>query len=554
MEEKIALISCLIILYIDSLSSEDLKNSEIITETLELVKTPSIVTDSDVHAAISGVKNTVHEIAQGNVEFDLNTVLQKIRVYCTMDRALYDSIKEALESVDADPTTFGKVIGGNIRGLQRFINLSKFRKTVSKISFGLNSGDEFNLNEAVTELEQAASNVRTTGNSAMPSLMARVGTDDEDATGIETIFENTKKQLTGATLKTGWKWINQMLGINDGFARGELVLMPALPHNAKTLFSLSMMVSFALFNNAEDFVKDGNKAMLLDISLENELEVNLPLVYKMVVEHFTGVECNIKDIVPSEAAAYIKEKLRERGWHYVFERHENSKFTHHTLRDVIVQYENMGYEIIALRGDYFGTANMDGLNNGTNGSQFRQFYREVRNIITRHKITTLAPHQLSPKAKELHGIDKLRFVRSLPGRGLYDGCTTIDNEADCELYFGITEVDGISFFEVQRGKHRTLVDTPQAHRYGCMKFSDIGILPWDYDKDYSVGLRSVNTYAMQNEDEVMFRMALSNIDTEHNTRRINTVTLRNRVTANVIPLAQHRTVMNDIMDIIAKAA
>ena len=49
-----------------------------------------------------------------------------------------------------------------------------------------------------------------------------------------------------------------------------------------------------------------------------------------------------------------------------------------------------------------------------------------------------------------------------------------------------------SYLEIQRGKHRTIVDTPVSHRYFVIPFSPIGILPWDIDKDHKLTLASVN--------------------------------------------------------------
>jgi ribosomal protein S20 len=503
MEQKIALVNSLALIYHESKLGERGRYNALIKKVIASIKTPELMADGDSQAALAGVKSIVKDLVEDDLVFDRKAILQKIRIYCSLDQSFYKNIEHALSDDEDSVDDVKKTIASYASQLSLYSNRSEMRRLISRASFAVNNDAEANLKEVAQELQHELSKLnRHGGNAARPSLVASVGTDNPE--GFEKIFENTKRQLEGNVLKTGWKFLNRMMGINNGIVPGELWLMPALPHNAKTTFSLMLSLSLGLFNDPAPFVPEGKKAMILDLSFENELETNLPIAYKAIKENLEGVPVNIKDIDPAEASKYVCDKLRERGWEYKFERHINSAFEISALEETFALYESQGYHIVVCRADYLGTINRAGLGNGTIGSDVRELYRLARNVCAPRKCALLAPHQLSPKAKELKSIDPMKYVRLLPGKGYYDGCTTVDNEADGELYFGITEVNEQSFLEVQRGKHRTLVDTPVAHRYRVIPFSDMGTLPWDVHLDKDNSIKSVNTNSILGEMDGLF--------------------------------------------------
>lgn len=503
MEQKIALVNSLALIYHESKLKEHGQYNNLIKKVVAGIRTPELMADGDSQAAVAGVRSLVKDLVDEEIIFDRKAILQKIRVYCSLDQNFYQSIEEALADSPASEEETKKTISSYASQLNLHSNRSELRKLISRASFSVNNDADVNLREVANDLQAELAKLnKGNGPAACPSLVASVSTSDTD--GIEQIFENTRKQLSGSVLKSGWKFLNRMTGVNNGFVPGELWMMPALPHNAKTTFSLLLSLSMALFNDPKELVPEGKKGMFLDLSFENELETNIPIAYKAIKENLEGVPVNIRDIDSKEATKYICEKLRERGWEYVFERHINSDFKITDLEQRFEHYEALGYHIICCRADYLGTINRAGLGNGTIGSDVREMYRLGRNVTAPRKCLLLAPHQLSPKAKELKSMDPLKYVRLLPGKGMYDGCTTVDNEADGELYFGITEINDEAFLEVQRGKHRTLIDTPIAHRYRVLPFNDLGTLPWDINSDKDTSLKSVNTNSIFSELDGMF--------------------------------------------------
>jgi hypothetical protein len=87
----------------------------------------------------------------------------------------------------------------------------------------------------------------------------------------------------------------------------------------------------------------------------------------------------------------------------------------------------------------------------------------------------MTPHQLATDAKMLirNGLDE-HFVKEIANKGYYDGCRTIDQEVDMEIYIHKVIVNGKSYLTVQRGKHRVIKQTPEEHKFCVLPFHDVG--------------------------------------------------------------------------------
>lgn len=508
MEQKLALANCIALQFYDNKLNNVKEHNNIIYKTLDLIVLPELIADGDERAALLGLKYLIKSIADGDISFDTKNIIHQLRINCAQDSNLTTSLKETFNDDDNDEDSIKKTVKGYVDQLRLFGSSFAIKKLISKASYNLNSSTS-GLRETVAELQEELGKYNTTNtkNGEREGFVDRVTTSDK--VGMANIFDSTKEMLAGAALRTGWHGINKMLGISGGLVPGEVWVAPALPHNAKTLFTLSMALSVAIFNDPAPFVAEGTpwagkKPMILDISLENELNVNIPIAYKMLYEHYEKTAVDIRKVNSAEAGEYITSKLAEKGWFVSFERYNSSEFTIETLRDIVNSYEADGYRIVLCRVDYLGVSNKNGLSNGVAGSEIREMYRRARNIASPKKIALVSPHQLSPAAKAFKAMDPTKYVRELVGKGYYDGCTTVDNEVDGEMFFGITESNGHSYLEVQRGKHRTIVDTPIKDRYKVLKFSDIGVLPWDVDTEVDTSLKSVTADSVAGEDFMDF--------------------------------------------------
>ncbi len=497
MEDKLILINCLAILH-DETIAPDMKgrNNELIKKVIGLVRLPELIGETDDRASLLYLRSALLDIVNNGVAFDSKQILNNLRISAPFDTSTYKALESILTKEDLitkQPVTEKQAchnIDAYAGYLQLFISKIEAKQVIRNAQFAMNdTGATGGFHDNVRKLREELARFEKAAASNKPlSFVEKVGGDPESYTEV---FKQTTQSLQGAVLKTGWIGLNRLLGINGGFVPGECFVLPALPHNAKTTFSMSLTLSLALFNKAEDFIEPGEKAAIVDISLENDLKVNIPLAYRMLYEYDHGVRVDLREIDEIEAGKYIFERLAKNGWHYFFERHIGSDFSIETFRQVIQGYEKEGYKVIVSRIDYLGVANKVGLGNGTIGSEVRETYRRARDIGTVRNMLVISPHQLSPAAKALKAMDPEKYIRLLPGRGMTDGCTTIDNEVDGEIFLGIRETSGKSWLELQRGKHRTLVDTPIAHRYIAIPFADIGTLPWDLETGVDTSIRSI---------------------------------------------------------------
>lgn len=499
-EDKLTLIQCVAILHSETIYTPcQGEYHKLISDAIKGIKLPDTVSEGDERATLVYLKKYVDEIITGISKFDEKTMLTGLKIFSPFDTGAERAVRDLLKDVTVEEAK--KTVDSLTIELYKVVNKSKLKR---QLISSLSRVDERGISDEdiIAELQVALDNTRARKKKGRPaSYVASVGTLAEGS--IAGTMGRAVETLNGKSLRTGWQDMNRMLGLSNGVRPGECIVIPALPHNAKTTFSLSLYISMALFNKAEDFVPAGKKGLWLDISLENELEVNLPIIYRMIKEHHTGEAVDVRNIDAAEAEQYIRDKIRENGWDMMFERHTGSEFGITELRDTMEHYEAEGYHLMGVRMDYAGEAKMTGLGNGTNGSEVRDFYRRFKDLGTallsedvRRECVMISPHQLSPAAKAFKAMDPYTYVRNLPGKGYYDRCTTVDNVVDCELFIGIQDRTDGSYLEVQRGKHRTTVDTPVSHRYFVIPFNNIGTLPWDVLLDHKLTLASVNEGTM----------------------------------------------------------
>jgi hypothetical protein len=274
-------------------------------------------------------------------------------------------------------------------------------------------------------------------------------------------------------MKTGWQAINRML--QGGFRRGEECVIGALQHNFKTGFSLSLFKHIALYNTPY-MINPKKKPLLLRISFEDPLELNLPFLYRNIKENETYEHANVSSTSAKEMAGFIHEKLTVNGYEVIIAYVNPTLWGYRDLQNYVLSLEAEGYEIHVLMVDYLNMLDKRGLDNsGPTGANIRDMFRRMRNFCAPRKITFITPHQLSTEAKMLirQGNEE-NFVKDIANKGYYDGCKTIDQEVDLELYIHKVIADGKSWLCVQRGKHRLIQQTKEEYKFTVLPFEDIG--------------------------------------------------------------------------------
>lgn len=516
MNNKQMLCTALAALHTENKLTSPLTDHDVIRKVLASIRLPEYVEEDDERGCLLVLKDIITGIIDGGLEYDKKSILRQIKLECTQNKPFYDSVVDFLDDtvrdddgnvVEVDETTeeyiasLNRELRGYYFSLRQGLNAISLRKSMGQAFAAINgnASDHRNndLESVLDNLKADLTSFTQKGHNKIPSLVSEL--DTSNPSGFVKVFNNIAEKAAGGGLRTGWKSINRMMGIMGGISE-EMWLMPALPFNCKSLFSLCMSISIPIFNTPEFALRNvkGDKIpTILDLSLENEMDVNIATAYQMIYGHFEGKapdmtlseldDEEVRSKKVNEMSTYFCEKINRNGWHYHFQKHTNDNFRVHYIQDIINDLEAKGYHVVGVRADYLGTINKAGHGNGIAGSDIKEIYRIARNIqVVKNRGFVLGPHQISPEGKRLKALDEAGFIKNLPGRGLYDTCTSLDNEADAEMFFGKRVVEGKSYLEVQRGKHRTIVDTPMKDHYTVIPFSDVGILPWDVDKEEGI--------------------------------------------------------------------
>lgn len=526
---KIALNTILALIYQTKKKDDEAIDEELILQVLDQIKTPEQINEDDESSAISYLKGIILDSIRTN-SFDKKSILKQLKLVTSAYPEYHEYADEYLsDSEDSKPS---EEIAQHKKWLRNYINQTLLKKSVGKLYGSLNRNDPAEVEASLKALRETmeTNKSQSDGKRKFPGLVSSLGTNNPK--GFSEVFRKSNEVLSGAVFKTGFRGINRMFGQQNGIRMTELGLMPALPFNGKTLFSQSILLSMGVVNKAEDFDKfipKGKIPMFLDLSLENGADVNIPQAFEMVFGNLerkafdptsimteqevvvwkdeTKYEKDtpeylakeaVKDKVHDYMAEYITSKLSVNGWHYQFDQYINSDFSIQFLPDIISDYESQGFHIMGMRGDYLGTIKKDNMGNGIGGSDIKELYRRARNCTAVKEKFSLLPHQLSTEAKRFRSLDPNNFIRDLPGRGLYEYCSSLDNEADWELFFGMRDENGRRFLEVKRGKHRHGGKTKSEDTYTVIPINPPGmdncILPWDVLLDEELSKPSVSEF------------------------------------------------------------
>lgn len=491
MDPKLLLVKIATLLYKEGqLKDPTVHSANLVKEVIATIKIPETAMDLDrSRDTLQSLRLTVNwmaDLAPGD-EMDRGSVLQRIRVNTADDESLYYAFEAGVEE-EPDLNRLKKQciqLRMELRDHINQTNIQEILKTYSsQANFRPESVDWRNfINEMNSKLEP----YRNTTSDEFKVAGMLQGVNLADADGVKDLFVQAALETsTAGILKCGWQAINRMLGDHKGFRRGEFVLVGALQHNYKTGFTLNLFKHLALYNTP--YMRDPTKKpLIIHVSAENELHMNIVQLYRSLYENDTGEvvdESKFKDLhIPleerlaniAEAQKYIYDKMSVNGYHVEMWRCDPSTTTYQSIFDMVAYFESQGYEIHAIVFDYLNMISKGGCNlTGPTGSEIRDLIRRVRNFMAPRGITFITPHQLSTEAKKMVRAGVNDFVKHLEGKGYYDSCGTVDQEVDLEIFIHIVTVNGEDFLTIQRGKHRKPVATEHKHRYTVLPFARAG--------------------------------------------------------------------------------
>lgn len=514
MDSKLLLVKVITLLYKESLLQDSSNAStNIAREIIDSMQLPESGADFDrSRDVLVSLRTTAKWMIENPVEtqYDKTSLLQRIRVNVEADDWLYSAFVEGIAEASKEELQQQCLLIR--RELRAFLDRAKATDIMKRSAHKLIFQPESVPNLRTFIAEVAASLEPFMSTKVGEQIEGYVdGIDFDDPSSVVRLMK--KGQLSTSIdgiLKTGWQGLNRMLGDHGGFRRGEFVVVGALQHQFKTGFTMSLFEHLAMFNTPW-MLDPKKKPLLLHISLENEVEQNILWLYAHLKEQETGQYCDTKSVLLlneeeqqlfyQEAADYVIQKLTATGYHVQMVRWNPSDVTYLTIFDFVNQLEAQGYEIHGIVFDYLNMASKRGCDQGPAGTDIRDLFRRVRNFMSARSILFITPAQLSPAAKQLVRGNVEDLVREVANKGYYDGCSTIDQEVDLEIYINKAIVNARHFLTIGRGKHRKPRETDERDKYFVLPFHPIGAIRADlFGKDSS--LRHAGGGAIGSPDEV----------------------------------------------------
>lgn len=507
MDYRLLLIKCITLLYREhQLQGRSENSADMIRTVLESVKTNEksveVNTEKD---PVSGLKGIVLEMVGNPLdhEYDPNTIIQSIKISCGDDERLIDSVTMGMVDFEKESQIKRSIVNLR-RSISNYFKEQKIAEELRVASYEFNykrdkikSVEEF-ISGLITRLEPLS----LTTAAKDPAVLGEI--DVGDNTSMENVFNVIESNSSGeGIMMTGWQDLNNMT--QGGFRRGETTVVGALQHKYKTGFTLSCFRQVAQHNKPW-MLDPTKKPLILRISFEDNLELNLQFLYQAIKYNETKLPVSLKDVTPGMASAYIRERLQSNGYHIKMLRVNPADWTYKHLCNKVIELEAEGYEVHLLMVDYLAHLPKTGcLTGGPVGSDMKDLLRRMRNFCSARKTAFITPHQLSTEAKQFlrNGVPEVGFLNEIAEKGYWESCRSLDTEIDLELYIHLFKHNKESYLAVKRGKHRLPTIIDDDYKFFIFKFPKGMPIPDDIDEVDPITFRKLKE-AASNADDGLF--------------------------------------------------
>lgn len=457
------------------------ENDDLIKTILGTIKTDTAEANFMSNTPVGRMKEVCHTLLSEKEAIPKQNLIAQFSILLENDPKLCDVVRESLTQ-DHDEGTNKRIVTNLVKTLNNFYKEHLAAEIFAKANYDMrfnrskigNFADY--LQNTITQLEPLTNILSSMKD---PAVVGEV--DFENPESLDHVF-NEVKNLNSNTgvYKFGWQGMNRMS--QGGARRGETVGVGALQHKYKTGFTLSAFAQFATLNKPimkQEEVAQGKKPLLLRISFEDNLTNNLQFLYQYLKAN-EGQPVNPKDFVnlrTEDLRDYIMQRLTVNGFKVKMLRVDPSQWTYSTLLNKLIELEAEGYSVHLLMVDYLFMLPTTGCVQGPTGSDKRDMLRRVRNFCSARDTIFMTPFQLSTEAKQLlrNGVPEHNFVNEIAEKGYYDGCKTVDQELDLEIYVHVFTYKRKKYLAVRRGKHRLPTVISEEDLYFMLRFPALNI-------------------------------------------------------------------------------
>ncbi len=484
MDTKLLLVKAITLLYRESLLVPRVTSSApMVNDILVVIKLPDSYTTGDFgRDPLVSLRETARVMAQHPEGWVYNKteLLQRLRVNCNADEALYESFLAGIDLPLEGDALKGTCIAYR-RSLETFLAQGKIKAILKKYhtmaTFQSNSVDWRNLVRDIKDELEPYNNIDDGVTHGNKHAITRINFSDYDS--VRGVLQRSHDELdVSGVFRMGLQGVNRMLGPHGGLRRGESLLTSALKSNYKSGMCLDMFRWAAIYNTPM-LLDPERKPLLVRMSLENSVEQDIRALYKSLAENETQLPVDTDAVDIDEATRYVIAEMTRSGFYVDMSRYDPTEMTYHDLFEIIEGFESDGFEVQFASIDYLNCLSKRGCAAGPAGVDIKDLYRRVRNFFSIRKTTFITPHQLSSEAKMLLRGNASDFVKEVVDKGYYEGCKSLDTEPDLEIHQHIVLVNGVKYLTLQRGKHRKVGETNLNDLYTVYKFEDYANIPDD---------------------------------------------------------------------------
>lgn len=477
-DPKIALVNCIMLLVRErQLQVGGLDSKDFVLGVMESIKTPDTAMELDDNKnIIDSLKGTIgHIISQpeGTI-IDVDILKQNVKITYSGSHIM-EHILSSLDEEAKSEDRLRELIKLHRRGIKDFMSqtfvVEKMIKTQRQLTRTNSMRDVRKLiRTTMAELEPYTS---IEDQEIITGEISSVMLDDAD--GLEEQLEEAKAASSDeGIMRTGYQGLNELL--DGGVRRGEYLCIGALQHNYKSGLIQDILRGISQ-HNKPFMLDESKKPLILDISLENNLDQNVLRWYERLWVNKYKVMPDLQNITVKEAVKFIQDEVGKNGYMLGMHRFNGSDFSIAEFIELIERYEALGYEIHGIGLDYQNLMSKEGTTGNNESGMIRDLIRRTRNVTNPKKIALVTAHQLRDEAKQLIRNGAMNFVKLVANNGYWDSCRVVDQEIDAEVHIHIEKPnDNQAFLTFQRGKHRKTSLTPEKQKYFAMEFTELGLL------------------------------------------------------------------------------
>lgn len=490
MSPKILLVQSIALLYWESrLEGRPLDSRPLINQLLQTLKLPETVTDTDLgRENLTQLRYLLEWLVDERESVELTVLKQRLRLSIIDEDELYQIAVEGLAEAE-DETAIFKRCQSYISSLNRYFQEKRFEEDVKKFM------QETLYNKGKVDVQKSALNFMNTLAQYSINVDTSKSIEDNklivkmiDFENMDNLVKRAQEAITSVSsegiMRTGYQGVNRMLGSKvgvDGLIRGDCYLFGARRGQNKSGMTMDITMDICRFNIPYMF--NPNKTpLVLHITCENSADLNMR--YFMDRTHYMlhGTKPNYQVTEPEHLAHCLQEYTGRHG--YVFKQLwiPGSSANYMDIQQILMDFENMGYEIHVLCIDYLALLDKTGCEQGAVGNEIRDLYRKMRNFCNPRKITLITPHQVSGEATNLVRAGETNLVEKIVGLDYYDGCRRLTQEVDVEIVLDIVRIkEGKrtrAYQTMAIGKNRAVRVMPDEHKSCCYEFTeDWGLIP-----------------------------------------------------------------------------